>query len=166
MNIIPLPFHLLIHLALAILVGFFCGRRFKQIKLGIIIGFIGGFLIDLDHVLEYLIFFNWRFNFLDFIAGRQFLLSDQIHLWFHAWEYVIVLLLGAWVFKKYKTAQLVLFTLALAISVHILSDSVINNFPLKYYSLSYRAEMNFAAEKLLSPEEYLKNLELKRELGL
>ena len=165
MNTIPLPFHLFIHFILAISVGYFCGRHFKQIKLGVIIGFIGGFLIDLDHVLEYLLFFNWHFDLFEFISGRQFLLSDQIHLWFHAWEYIIILLLGTWIFKKSKTAQLILFTLALAMSVHILSDSVINNFPLKYYSLSYRAEMNFAAEKLLSPQEYLENLELKRELG-
>jgi len=165
MSVISFPLHIFIHFALAILVGYICGRHFKRVILGVIIGFIGGFLIDLDHVLEYLLFFNWHFNFLNFIAGRQFLLSGQIHLWFHAWEYVIIFLLGAWIFKKYKTIELVLFILAVAMSVHILSDSVINNFPLKYYSLSYRAEMNFAAEKLLSPDEYLKNLELKRELG-
>lgn len=161
----PLSLHIFIHFVLAILIGYLCGRHFKQVSLGVMLGFIGGFLIDLDHVLEYLLFFNWHFDLWGFLAGRQFLLSDQIHLWFHAWEYIIVLLLGAWIFKKYKILELVLFTLAVAMSVHILSDSFINNFPLKYYSLSYRAEMNFAAEKLLSPEEYLKNVELKRELG-
>lgn len=166
MDIIPFPLHIFTHFALAILVGYLAGRHFKQIKLGILIGFLGGFLIDLDHLLEYLLFFGPHFNLGYFLDGRQFLLSNQIHLWFHAWEYIPLLILAAIILKKHKILETILVTLALAMSVHLLTDSIINQYSLQYYSLAYRADNNFAVEKLLSPEEYLKHLEQRRELGL
>jgi len=162
----PLPLHLFIHFVLALFVGFLAGKHFKKLELGLAIAFLGGFLIDFDHLLEYFLVFGFDFNLNYFLAGREFLVSNKIHLWFHAWEYVVLLLGLAWVFKKYKVIEMTLVTLALAIFVHLATDALINQYPLKYYSLLYRQEVNFAAEKLLSPEEYLRNLELKRELGL
>lgn len=161
----PLPIHLLIHLTLALLTGYIAGRHFNNIKLGLLCGFLGGFLIDLDHVLEYFLVYGFHFNLIYFFQGRQFLLSDQIHLWFHAWEYVVLFLFLAWIFKKRKIVETVLVTLALAISVHLLSDSLINQCPPKFYSLMYRAENSFSAAKLMRPEDYQKNLEWKKELG-
>lgn len=162
----PLPIHLLIHFLLAIFVGYLVGRHFKKIGLGILIGFLGGFLIDLDHVLEYFLVYGLHFNLVYFLQGREFLISNQIHLWFHAWEYVPILLFFACLLKKNKIILTILVTLALAISVHLLSDSIINKFPPKFYSLIYRAEANFSALKLISPEDYQKNQELKLKLGL
>ncbi|MFA5023733.1 MAG: hypothetical protein WC523_02125 [Patescibacteria group bacterium] len=158
--------HLLIHFLLALLVGFLVGRHFKRIEIALVAAIVGGFLIDFDHLLEYFLVFGLSFNFAYFLEGREFLLSSKIHLWFHAWEYVILLLGLTFFFKKNKTGETILVALALAILVHLLTDAVINQYPLKYYSFFYRQEVNFAAEKLLSPEEYLKNLELKQELGI
>lgn len=162
----PLYLHLSIHFGLALLAGYLVGRHFKKNVLGLIAGLLGGFLIDLDHVLEYLLVFNWHFNLGYFLEGREFLAADKIYVWFHAWEYVPLLVLLAIVFKKYKALETFLFALALAASVHLLSDSAINQYPLEYYSLIHRQEVNFSAEKLLSPEEYAKNQELKKALGL
>ncbi len=162
----PLPLHLLIHLTLALSTGYIAGKHFKNIKVGLICGFLGGFLIDLDHVLEYFLVYGFHFNLVYFFQGRQFLLSDQIHLWFHAWEYVLFLLFLAIILKKYKLIETILVTVALAISVHLLSDSLINQYPPKFYSLMYRAENNFSAAKLMRPEDYQKNLEWKKELSL
>jgi len=164
--VLPLPLHLAIHLYLAILTGYLAGRYFKNIWLGLLIGVCGGFFIDLDHVLEYLLVFNWHFNIYDFFKGRQFLASDKIHLWFHAWEYVFGFLLLAWFLRKKEILKIILITLSLAMSVHLLTDTVINKVPLKFYTLTYRANLGFEAINLMSPEAYQENQDLKRELGM
>lgn len=164
--ILPLPLHLAIHLYLAVLVGYFAGKYFKSFWLTLITAIIGGFFIDLDHALEYLLVYNWHFNIVYFFQGRQFLAADQFHLWFHAWEYIPVLLLLAFVFKKKKTIKVCLFTLAIAMSVHLLTDTIINKVPLKFYTLTYRFNRGFSAKNLMSPEQYQENQDLKRELGM
>ena len=162
----PLFFHLLIHFSLAILVGYLAGKYFRKLWLGITIGFIGGFLIDLDHVLEYFFVYGLNFNLIYFLQGRQFLISDKIQLWFHAWEYVVILLILAYLLKKKNTVKVVLVTLALAIGVHLATDSVINHYPPQFYSLSYRASLDFSAKELMSQEEYELNQKWKSEIGL
>jgi len=166
MNTIPLFWHLLIHFILAILAGWLLGRYFKQTWLGLITGFVGGFLIDLDHVLEYFLFFGPSFNLSHFLEGWQFLLSDKIYLWFHAWEYVPILLIMAWLLKKYRVLKIIFITLALTSGIHLLSDVLINQYPLSHYSIIHRAQENFSAEKILSPTRYQEQLDARAELGL
>ncbi len=164
--IFPLPLHLAIHLYLAILTGYLAGKYFKNIWLGLIVGVVGGFFIDLDHVLEYLLVFNWQFNLYNFFEGRQFLVSDKIHLWFHAWEYIYFLLLLAWLLRKKEIIKIILITMSLAMSVHLLTDTIINKVPLKFYTLSYRAGLGFEAINLMSSEAYQENQDLRKKLGV
>ncbi len=162
----PLSIHLFIHFSLAVLSGYLAGKYFKNIKLGILTGIVGGFLIDMDHVLEYLLVFNFHFNILYFLEGRQFLTSDQLHLWFHAWEYVPVLTLIGLLFRKKKIIKIIFFTLAFSMAVHLATDMVINRCSFNFYTLTYRAQHNFSARELMSPESYQKNEDLKMKLGI
>lgn len=163
---IPLFWHLFIHFFFAILSGYLAGYYFKNIPLGIMFGFMGGFLIDLDHVLEYLLVFNGQFNLQHFFDGRQFLFSEQLHLWFHAWEHALVLLLIAYFFRRNKTVKIIVMTLAFAGTIHLISDCIINRVPPQFYSLSYRASRGFAMKNLMTPEVYQINQKLKLELGM
>jgi hypothetical protein len=163
---LSLPLHLFLHFSLAILTGYFLGRHFKAVELGIICGLIGGFLIDLDHVLEYFFVYGWQFNLSYFLEGRQFLSSDKIRLIFHAWEYLPLFLLIAFIFKKKKALQAALIILAVSASVHLLTDSFLNQYPLQYYALAYRAENNFAADKILNPSAYQNYVELREQLNI
>lgn len=162
----PLAIHLFIHFSLAVLVGYYFGRRFKRLWLGIILGILGGFLIDLDHVLEYFFFYGPHFNFTYFIQSRQFLLSDKIRLFFHAWEYFPLLLLIAWLGRRKQILKMVFLTLAFAGLVHLITDVIINGYSLPYYSIAYRAQHHFSAPELLSPADYQQNLDYKQELGI
>ncbi|QQG52546.1 MAG: hypothetical protein HY931_04495 [Candidatus Falkowbacteria bacterium] len=162
----PLTLHLFIHFALAALIGYYFGRRFNHIWLGLILGIIGGFLIDLDHVLEYFLFYGLHFNFTYFIESRQFLLTDKIRLFFHAWEYFPVLLLIAWLGRRQQILKMVFLTLAFAGLIHLITDVVINGYSLPYYSIAYRAQHHFSAPELLSPADYQQNLDYKQELGI
>lgn len=162
----PLSLHLLIHLSLALLAGYLVGKRFGKPYTGLMAGFVGGFLIDLDHILEYLLVFGRHFNLWYFLEGREFLISNAIHLWLHAWEYLPLLLLAALICRRRKALKTALLALALSGSIHLLSDSLINYFPLKYYSLIYRHSVGYSAERLLNPEQYQENLKRKFELGI
>lgn len=161
----PLSLHLFIHFSLAVMSGYLPGRYFGLPLLGLLAGLLGGFLIDLDHVLEYFFVFGLNFNFDRFFSGWQFLKSDTIYLIFHAWEWVALFLVLAFLFRFRKNIKIFLLVFALAITVHLISDSLINNYPPRFYTISYRASQDFSAERLLSHEQWQGNLELKKELG-
>ena len=162
----PLAIHLSIHFTLAVLSGYLIGRFFNREKIGLIFGILGGFLIDLDHVLEYFLIYGLHFNLQYFFESRQFLISDQIRLYFHAWEYLPILLILAYIFKKKKNIKVALITLAFAGTIHLISDVFINNYYFKYYSIYYRYSLNYSAKDLLPSAIYDLNREQKLELGL
>ncbi len=166
---LSLPIHLSIHFLMAVLSGLAIGLYFRKEadwRLGLLAGVLGGFLIDLDHVLEYFFVFGLNFNLNKFLDGYQFLTSDKIFLVFHAHEYFPILLLASYLSRKKKALSIFLLALGFAGFVHLISDSFINNYPLRNYSIIYRASKNFSAPALLSIEQYANNLELKVELGL
>ncbi|MBN2854474.1 hypothetical protein JXK06_03010 [Patescibacteria group bacterium] len=163
---LSLPLHLSIHFFMAVFSGLAFGLIFKKVWLGLIAGILGGFLIDLDHVLEYFFVFGLKFNLVDFFNGLQFLTSDKIWLIFHAHEYFPLLILLAYFLRKKEALSFFLITLAFAGFVHLISDSYINNFPPKNYSIIYRASKNFSAPELLRPEQWERNLKAKAELGM
>lgn len=162
----PLYIHLSIHFVLAFLVGLYFGLRSKKVWLGIIMGIIGGFFIDLDHVLEYFLVYGFHFNFQYFIESRQFLTSDQIRIYFHAWEYFPILLLLGWIVRKKETLKVIFFTLAFAGLIHLTTDVFINHYQFKYYSIWYRYKNGFSSPRLLSPADYQLNREYRIELGI
>lgn len=161
-----LTLHLFIHFILAVLTGYICGRVFKDIYLGLLAGLLAGFFIDLDHVLEYFLVFGPNFNLQYFLESRQFLLSDKIRLYFHAWELIPIFLAGAWFFRRRRKIKVFLIIFVLAGTVHLISDVIINNYTFKYYSLVYRYQQGYNAEKLLSPAAYELNQKYKQKLGI
>jgi hypothetical protein len=162
----PFSIHIYLHFLIALIIGYLAGRYFKRPWLCLTVALAGGFLIDLDHILEYFLIFGPHFNFYCFIQGREFLVSGKIYLLFHAWEWVALLALSVWLMRPKKRLKVILLTLAVAMAAHLLSDCLINHYPLQFYSLGYRASQNFSAAKLLSPEQYQENLELKADLGI
>ena len=166
---LPLPLHLSIHFAMAVLSGLAIGisfRRFVDWRLGLMAGILGGFLIDLDHVIEYFLVFGSHFNLQYFLEGRQFLISDKVRLVFHAYEYFPLLLVLAYLLRQKKKVAIFLLALAFSGLVHLVSDSFINNYPPRNYSIIYRASKQFSTPDLLSPDQYRNNIELRAQLGL
>lgn len=161
----PLSLHLFIHFSLAVVAGLLVGRYYKNIWLGIITGILGGFLIDLDHVLEYFFVFGLNFNIFNFLEGRQFLQSDKIIIIFHAWEWLLILGSLICLFWKKKSFKIFLFALTLGMFVHLCSDVLINQYPPKFYSIIYRAAHHFSAPELLSQEQWARNIKAKGSIG-
>lgn len=140
--------HLLIHASLALLIGYLLGLYFGRPVLMIFVSLLTGFFIDIDHLLEYLLYFR-AFNLNSFLASQHLIESGQVFLYFHAWEYVILLLILALIFHRRYLIKAVLITAALSMFVHLVSDCFINSMPFKYYSIIYRAKHNFEIERIL-----------------
>ncbi len=163
---IPLVIHLSIHFILAVLAGFLVGKHYHKINVGVIAGIMGGFLIDLDHVLEYFFTFGLRFNFTYFFQGRQFLLSNRTLSIFHAWEYIPVMIIIIYIFRRRQTLKVFLMALTLGATVHLISDCFLNNYPARNYSIIYRASKGFNSSLMLDADQLRFNNQLKQDLGI
>ena len=113
--------------------------------------FAGGFLIDVDHYLDYLVFEKqwrrpWPTSFLRYyfmnclkrvvlpLHSAELMLVLLVVIFIHPWP----LLVGYWV----------------GAAMHLLFDIVVNGdyglkYPVLFYIFSYRAFHRFAAEKLI-----------------
>ncbi|MCX6795261.1 MAG: hypothetical protein NT165_00820 [Candidatus Falkowbacteria bacterium] len=154
----PLWLHLLTHFLLAVLVAWIFYRASKLRWISFTAAIMGGFFIDVDHIIEYLIVFH-RFTLQGFFYGWQFLWSGKSYLIFHAWEYLPILLLLAYFLRHYRKVAIFIAILAGAGAVHLVTDCFINQYPAEFYSINYRLAHNFSAEELVPP----KNLILGRE---
>ncbi|MFZ4648251.1 MAG: hypothetical protein ACOYMB_01295 [Patescibacteria group bacterium] len=153
----PLWLHLSIHFLLAVLVGWIFWRASKFRCLSFIAAIMGGFLIDVDHIIEYIIVFH-RFSFYGFINGWQFLWSGKSYLIFHAWEFLPILLLLAYLLRRRQKIAIFLAVLAAAGAVHLATDCLINRYPLEFYSLDHRLLHRFSAQELIPAQ----NMELNQ----
>ncbi len=144
----PLSLHLAIHALLAILVGYLAGRYFKMPALMMLVAILAGFFVDLDHALQYLFHFK-SFDISGFLASRQFIDSGQFFLYFHAWEWVVLGLVVAFLSEQSKIFKAVMITASLALFVHLVSDCFINQLPPRFYSIIYRAERNFLVSEMV-----------------
>lgn len=147
--------HLSIHLFFALLAGLIVWAFFRRnLFLALLGGVLGGFLVDIDHLIDYFLAFPWNFHLNWFLQGYEFLKLDQIHLFFHAWEYVIILLAIALLLRK-KLPQIFLFSLALGLFFHLTGDVIMNEgLSAKSYSMLYKIEKDFQIKELVTPEHY------------
>lgn len=157
---LSLPVHLSIHVLLSLLAGVIVWRIWRKPLLAVIFGFMGGFLVDLDHFIDYYLAFGGKWNWRYFEGGYQFLKSGKVHILFHAWEYVIIFLLLVFLFRN-KYGKTIFLSLALGLFFHLATDVIIDDTPIKSYSIIYRIDHNFDIEHISSPTNYEKYLKKK-----
>jgi len=149
-------FHLFIHLSFSLLVGLIFGQFWPAL--------LGGFFIDVDHLIDYFLAFGLKFNPKYFFKGYQFLKSDKIHIFFHGWEIVIGGILLA--FFVPKTLATVLLAFSVSLFVHLWLDVYIDKLPAKSYFLLYRLGHHFNLKYLVIKEHYQEHLKQKKEIKL
>ena len=118
-------------------------------------GFIvmmGGIFIDLDHLIDYHLFFRGKFS-LNHFLNCFYLDSGKVYVLLHSWELVFLLLALSLSIKSFS-----LFLLFLSMSVHLLIDNMQRKNPLAYF-LFYRFNKRFKLE-IVFPE--LKNISCKK----
>lgn len=143
--------HELIHIAWSILAGYIAwsvyGKKKHTLVPALIWALVGGFWIDLDHLIDYFLTFGVLFDLSRFLQSEQFVVSGKTYVLFHAWEYLFILL-GALFFVKKQKTKTVLLALLLGTLSHLVIDTLSYSFPIAYYSILYRILDGFGAPRL------------------
>jgi len=133
-------FDLLKHFLVTSVVTFFLWFKYRNPKL-IIIAYLMGVLIDVDHFFDYLYYVVlkfgfwgiWHLNFSDFFDPSVYVKStDKVFVFLHGWEYLVVL----WFFaqKLKKKIPGIHFALLIPYFFHLLIDqSPFIRAPLAYF---------------------------------
>lgn len=149
--------HISIHFFVSLLAGTVVFFIWKKAFFSFLAAIVGGFLIDVDHLVDYYIAFGFYFRLDYFLKGYQFLESDKLYIFLHGWEYGIILLVVAFIVRE-KITRSVFLALALGLFFHLTTDVFLNSMPAKSYSLVYRIKNEFSIEKLVYEDHYKNHL--------
>lgn len=134
--VIDLGSHIVLSSALSCLFYFSTGRL-NWVFLCI----LGGVFIDMDHLIDYFLYFGRRFSLMDFVH-HSYLDSGKVYIFFHSWELITILwgisFIGSW-----------LIPLAAGMTAHLIIDQFSWNKASLFYFLLYRRHYGFSTEKLI-----------------
>lgn len=158
--------HEILHLITSLLAAYLVYRRFNNLLLAIIGGVLGGFLIDLDHLFDYILAFGLNFNLEAFLKGYQFVKIDKIYIPLHAWELPVILFLVVVFVKKINIRlKTIIAAFALGLFFHLSIDTVTNEQYFRSYFLSYRISKGFELKELVTQDHYKYHVTKKKRLG-
>ncbi|TBR18087.1 hypothetical protein EPO66_01685 [bacterium] len=103
---------------------------------------LGGILLDIDHFVDYFIYFKFKFN-LDNFFDCRYLESGKTYLIFHSWELVLLNFILA-----VKTGSVPVYVFFLSMVIHLLIDNMQRDNLLAYFLL-YRIARKFNSDILL-----------------
>lgn len=104
---------------------------------------LGGIFIDLDHLVDYFLFYKDIFSIKNFFKGSCLKESGKIYLFLHSWEIVIVLLIASLILKSGG-----LFIFSSGLCLHLSVDNLLRRKPLLYF-LSHRFARKFDLKTIL-----------------
>jgi len=131
----------LLHLLLSIIIASIIYVFIYQSYLVFVFSIIWGFLIDLDHIIDFWLKYPFSFNLKDFFTGKQFKESWKAYILFHSWEYVIVwIIIFFWLKDDIKYLVL---SLICSLFMHIILDIITNKSNFTWYSIVNRIYNKF-----------------------
>lgn len=155
--------HLFIHFASSLVAGFLAWFFLGEPLFALLGAILGGFFIDIDHLIDYFLAFGAKFKMKHFLKGDQFLKSDKIYVLFHGWEYGILLLIVSLGAQLQAPAGVFIFALGLGGLFHLVADTAINHgMSFKAYSIVYRAVNSFKIQNIVTPEHYQEHIQRKQ----
>lgn len=116
----------------------------------------GGFIIDIDHAIEYI----WRFGIRRLTVKRILAACQQtyegkkifpfykLHLFFHSFELAFIFILISLI-----TKDLYLIAFSIGFLSHLAIDAIFNQRPALFYFLLWRIKNGFVAQRLLYPKD-------------
>lgn len=129
-----------IHFLLSVLVGnifFIASGNFWLI----LIALISGFLIDADHLFDYLIFKKFTgFKFNEFFSGSFFDRSGKVILPLHGYEWGLILIIIGYYLPN---LNYLFWSLGTSLIIHLIYDTVSNRPIWPTYFISYRLWHHF-----------------------
>jgi len=137
------------HIAVSLSLGLGVWFLTKSFFAGVIC-FFSGFLLDVDHIIEYIIHFGYK----DFSLRKCYEVCDQpirrdgkyqfkrLYIIFHSAEIALLL----WIITAY-TKNAYIFASALGYSTHLILDRIGNPYHPYFYFILWRALRNFETDK-------------------
>jgi len=127
------------HFTLSILVGLVIGYFFHNYW-SVVAVLITGFLIDSDHLIDYFVFSKGRFNYSQFKSGSYFDDSGKVYVFFHGFEFAIILIILGIVVSNLSW---LFFSLGFSNLIQLLFDTVANKPIWPTYFITFRIAKNF-----------------------
>lgn len=130
------------HIFFSLAAGFIAWKIYglsnkKNLVIAVLLAILSGVLIDLDHFIDNFLTFGFHFNYDYFIRGEYFLRTGKTYVFFHGFEYVIILAILSFLFKS-KKVKMILTALCLAMFFHLIVDILLFSIPIKNYFIPYR----------------------------
>ena len=130
------------HVAVSTIVSSVLYVLFKSWSLTIA-SFLSGVFLDLDHYIDYLIEYGYPFHMKKFFHCIYEEKLKRIYLFFHSWEWSIILIIMGWMSDWNHWIVGVM----IGYGHHIVLDALFNtNWPIRGYSLLWRWKNNFVSE--------------------
>lgn len=125
--------HEALHFLIALIVATFVFWRYRDWRL-IPSCFVPGFLVDLDHFLDYFLYFGLNFNWSHLLNVHAYMEpAGKIYVILHGWEFIpLFWLIGRWIGRKKKVKGL-----EWALSLSYLGHLLLDNFSFTHHPLSY-----------------------------
>lgn len=164
--------HELSHLIISLSIGYVVWKLYKKPSVSFFAALIGGLFVDLDHLFDYFIAFGAKFSLTYFLKGYQFMKNEKIYIPLHAWEWVVLFLIVAYLINKYtkiktgakKMLLSILLSFSLALFSHLMIDVWVNHVTFLGYSIIYRVKNNFDLRNLVTAEHYKNHLMEKKTI--
>jgi len=141
--------HMLIHFLLATIACYAVYFLFRDPR-AVVICFAAAILCDLDHIFEFWAAYGFTLNPIKFwkvtLSKRNYFKeTGKVHLFFHGWEYIIIVMIAGAVTSKYNLAV----SFSLGYGLHLLWDQVNFGKHALSYSLLFRLQQDFDLEKII-----------------
>ena len=141
------------HIIMSISVGTAVGIFSRSFSVGLVC-FLSGLLLDVDHIIEYVINFGWKdFTLKAFYETCRRTAKQegeprfkQVHLIFHSLELAFILWLAV-----FYTKNMYVFAATLGYSVHLILDCLggERGIDFLFYFIGWRATKKFRASQLI-----------------
>jgi hypothetical protein len=129
-------FHFLFSLIVGIIIGYIFNNWWA-----IPLALVGGFFVDADHLIDYLIYEKFhRFDLRQFFKGENFDRSGKVYVFAHGFEFAIILIILGVI---YPQLGWVFYSLGFANLLHLLYDTVYNGPIWPTYFFLFRLTKNF-----------------------
>ena len=133
-----LIFHEIGHLFVTSLFALFLYKKTKSKKLFWITLFVT-FVIDLDHLIDYILVNGFHISLYSFLSGDYFKVAGKAFVFAHAWEWVGIL---AIIGEKRGGWRSIYATVVLGMISHLIWDAI-HVESIMFYSILYRLSLGF-----------------------
>lgn len=136
--------HELLHFLISTGVAAIAYYKFKNIKV-IFLSYLIGMGVDADHLFDYFAYSGITlFSFNHFLNAEYFCPSGHLFILFHAWEWLILMLL----LSRIKIFRPWVYVIFLALLGHLIFDQISNNMAATGYFITLRIINGFDINKV------------------